>query len=349
VQQHDERYGGQRYHEVGGYREGPSGPSHVNVREEVAYEQVLRQKKRGNSNQKKRAGKEEKEVEGKEEEEVEDAPSCSGWPKAAQQSKRNSKAAERARRAGPSKIALSRIAPSKIAGDSDGSFAISKEITDEIRSWQVYGLSSDESKIISKKYAIEFEDKTFSIRPPKLDSFMSRRAEYGNCLKAVNATEEALISTQLKIMDIAPPLLTLYTRIIALGEGEAEWQVKNAAQAALQQWGRAYHHISQQRRRSVASLVDPTFEYLLSSPSNYVPGKEAVGLLFTDSFLQSMLKEATQDATLAGASAAREKEREGAKKASHRDQPSRVLRPRSEERDYPENTEGSTEGNMRTL
>jgi hypothetical protein len=213
----------------------------------------------------------------------------------------------------------------------------------------VYGLSSDESKIISKKYAIEFEDKTFSIRPPKLDSFMSRRAEYGNCLKAVNATEEALISTQLKIMDIAPPLLTLYTRIIALGEGEAEWQVKNAAQAALQQWGRAYHHISQQRRRSVASLVDPTFEYLLSSPSNYVPGKEAVGLLFTDSFLQSMLKEATQDATLAGASAAREKEREGAKKASHRDQPSRVLRPRSEERDYPENTEGSTEGNMRTL
>jgi hypothetical protein len=233
VQQHDERYGGQRYHEVGGYREGPSGPSHVNFREEVAYEQVHRQKKRGNSNQKKRAGKEEKEVEGKEEKEVENAPSCSGWPKAAQQSKRNGKAAERARWAGPSKITPSRIAPSEIAGDSDGSFAISKEITDEIRSWQVYGLSSDESKIISKKYAIEFEDKTFSIRPPKLDSFMSRRAEYGNCLKAVNATEEALISTQLKIMDIAPPLLTLYTRIIALGEGEAEWQVKSAAQAAL--------------------------------------------------------------------------------------------------------------------
>ncbi len=222
-----------------GYREGPSGPSHVDVREEVAYERVHRQRKRVNSNQKKRSSNEEKEVE-EEEEEVEDAPSRSGWPKAAQRRKRNGKTAERARRAGPSKIAPSKIALSKIAGDSDGSFAISKEITDKISSWQVHGLSSDESKIISRKFAIEFEDKTFSIRPPKLDSFMSRRAEYGNCSKAVNATEEVLISTQLKIMDIAPPLLTLYTQIISLGEGEAEWQVlKSAAKAILQQWGRA--------------------------------------------------------------------------------------------------------------
>ncbi len=51
------------------------------------------------------------------------------------------------------------------------------------------------------------------------------------------------------------------------------------------------------------------------------------------------------------ASAAREKAREGAKKAGHLDQPSssRVLRPRSEERYYPENTEGSTEVSMRAV
>ena len=39
-------------------------------------------------------------------------------------------------------------------------------------------------------------------------------------------------------------------------------------------------------------LVDPTFEYLLTSNSTFVPGKEAVELFFTDSFLQCMLKQA---------------------------------------------------------
>lgn len=48
--------------------------------------------------------------------------------------------------------------------------------------------------------------------------------------------EEALIFTQLKIMEIAPLLLDLYARICSLGEGEAEDQAKDAAQAILQQW-----------------------------------------------------------------------------------------------------------------
>ena len=47
----------------------------------------------------------------------------------------------------------------------------------------------------------------------------------------------------------------------------------------------------------MVSLVDPTFEHLMSSSSEYVPGKEALELLFTGSFLQSMLKEAEQHVT----------------------------------------------------
>jgi hypothetical protein len=70
-QQHDERYDDQRYHKVRKYREGPSRPSHVEVRENVAYDRVHRLRKRVNSKQKKCASKEEKEVEGKEEEEAE--------------------------------------------------------------------------------------------------------------------------------------------------------------------------------------------------------------------------------------------------------------------------------------
>lgn len=85
----------------------------------------------------------------------------------------------------------------------------------------------------------------------------------------------------------------------------------------------------------MVSVVDPKFEYLLSKPSAYVPGKEAEDLLFTDAFLQSMLKDATQDVTLANSAAANEKMRAGITKTNRPDPSTRVLRPiRSEAPGY---------------
>ena len=198
------------------------------------------------------------------------------------------------------------------------------------------GLSTEESKAISKKYALEFEDQSFSFKPPKLDNFVVRYAKDKDCLKSVCAAEEAHLATQLKIMDIAPPLVDLYCKVCALGDGEEETQAKEAVQAVLQQWGRAFHHISQKRRRSVVSLVDPAYEFLLSAPSAYAPGKEAVEFLFTETFLESMLKEATQDAILANSAAAREKARACRKRETgHPGSSTRVLRPRREEATHP--------------
>lgn len=74
-------------------------------------------------------------------------------------------------------------------------------------------------KLFSKKYPLDFVDESFSLKPPKLDGFMQRRAKDKDRLKAVNASEEPLVTTQLKIMDIAPPLIDLYTRVLALDEG----------------------------------------------------------------------------------------------------------------------------------
>lgn len=81
----------------------------------------------------------------------------------------------------------------------------------------------------------------------------------------------------------------------------------------------------------MVSVVDPAFEYLLSLPSAYVPGKEAKDLLFTNAFLQSMLKDATQDVTLANSAAAKEKVRAGIRKTNRPDPSTRVLRPRRSE------------------
>ncbi len=98
-------------------------------------------------------------------------------------------------------------------------------------------------------------------------------------------------------------------------------------------------------------MVDPTFDFLLSTPSAYVPGKEAVELLFTEKFLESMLKEATQDATLANSAAARERAQAGRRKAaSHPSQSSRVLRPRKADvpQSYPDGRQNDAGRKART-
>nr|CAH0108012.1 unnamed protein product [Daphnia galeata] len=70
-------------------------------------------------------------------------------------------------------------------------------------------------------------------------------------------------------------------------------------QAALQQWGRAYAHISRKRREAVISATDTRVEYLLKDEAIFTSGKEAHEHLFTGEFLNPMLKEASQDKTLA--------------------------------------------------
>ncbi|KZS19204.1 Uncharacterized protein APZ42_014437, partial [Daphnia magna] len=141
--------------------------------------------------------------------------------------------------------------------------------------------------------------------PPKLDGFMQRRAEDKDRLKAVNASEEPLVTTQLKIMAIAPPLIDLYTRVLALEEGKKKSIATESLLAVLQQWAGAYHHITKQRRRTVVSLIEPSFDFLSTDPEAFAAGREARELLFTPKFLESMLREASQDATLAASSRTR--------------------------------------------
>jgi hypothetical protein len=176
---------------------------------------------------------------------------------------------------------------------------VPQEVSDALSGWLTKGVSTEDSKAISKKTPLEFLDKEFSVKPPKLDGYMHRRAKDKGKLKAVNASEESLITTQLKIMDVGPPLIDLYTRILSLGEGKTEKKAQELVQDALRQWARAYHHITKQRRRAVIALVEPSFDFLTAEPEAFAPGKEARELLFTGKFLESMLKEASQDATLA--------------------------------------------------
>lgn len=172
-------------------------------------------------------------------------------------------------------------------------------ISEELTTMMTKGLTADESKAISKEFPLVFEDKDFSLKPPKLDSWLLRRIKEKGLQKTVNANEEALISAQLKIMDIAPPLVDLYARLHTLPADADGNMARRSVQAVLQQWGRAYLHITRRRREAAISITDPEAEYLLKNEEAFAAGKEARGLLFTDKFIESMLKDAQQDQTLA--------------------------------------------------
>ena len=177
---------------------------------------------------------------------------------------------------------------------------VSKEICEEISLLLVSGVSTDQSKQASKEFSLSFEEQGFSLMPPKLDGWMSRRAKEKGVSKIVSAREEALVRTQLKIMDIGLPLIDLYSRLTALTNESVETiRMRRSVQAALQQWGRAFAHFSKKRRDAVVSVTDPRVDYLLKDDSTFTTGKEARELLFTGSFLELMLREANQDETLA--------------------------------------------------
>uniref|UniRef100_A0A0P6EQZ6 Reverse transcriptase/ribonuclease h/methyltransferase n=1 Tax=Daphnia magna TaxID=35525 RepID=A0A0P6EQZ6_9CRUS len=175
---------------------------------------------------------------------------------------------------------------------------VPKAICDEIASLLSVGVSTEQSKLTSKEFPLVYEVSDFSLMPPKLDAWMSRRSKDKGVLKAVNVKEEALIRTQLKIMDIGPPLIDLYARLAKMEEATTS-DMRRSVQAALQQWGRAFAHVSKKRRESVVHFTDPRVEYLLKDDSCFATGKEARELLFTGRFLEKMLTEANQDETLA--------------------------------------------------
>ena len=137
------------------------------------------------------------------------------------------------------------------------------------------------------------------MRPPKLDGYMQRRAKDKNVLKSVNSAEKMLIAVQHKVCDIAPPLVDLNARVLTLEGGEQVEAAKDSVRSALHQWARAWLHVTKQRRWAVVDLVKPSFEFLLAGQDSFAAGAQAREKLFTEKFLESMLREATQDATLA--------------------------------------------------
>ena len=82
---------------------------------------------------------------------------------------------------------------------------VSSALCDEISGYFTSSITSVQSKSISAEFPLSFEEGGFSLKPPKMNNYLLRRAKSKSMLKEVQIKGEALTKIQLKIMDIAPP------------------------------------------------------------------------------------------------------------------------------------------------
>ena len=166
---------------------------------------------------------------------------------------------------------------------------VSSALCDEISGYFTSSITSVQSKSISAEFPLSFEEGGFSLKPPKMNNYLLRRAKSKSMLKEVQIKGEALTKIQLKIMDIAPPpLIELAARMREFSDEQArsaspiEARIRRTVEASLQQWGWAYANITRLRREAFIKKVEPHFEFLLDEKSAFAEGKEARELLFTD-------------------------------------------------------------------
>ena len=92
--------------------------------------------------------------------------------------------------------------PPPTAGTSEGSqhprkVLVSKEDSRNLADWLNKSVTPAELKGFADKYPIEFEKKEFSLAPPRLDDWMTRRLKESAAHKPAEAAEKTWLSVQL--------------------------------------------------------------------------------------------------------------------------------------------------------
>jgi hypothetical protein len=121
-----------------------------------------------------------------------------------------------------------------------------------------------------------FEDDSFQLSCPKMDDVVERQIVRSRHGKYIGQRELMWKSTQLKVLDVARPLISLWSRIDpATEEG-------GMLENAIRLWVEAHFFISKNRRANVMNSVYPRFKNLLKDPSKFSPSE--VSHLFGPTF-----------------------------------------------------------------
>jgi hypothetical protein len=152
------------------------------------------------------------------------------------------------------------------------------------------GLPATSTKELRDTFNPNFEDATFSLTCPKMDDVVKRQLLRDRNGKYINQWELIWKSTQLKVLDVAKPLMSLWNRF---PENSEEAVI---LESAIRLWAEAHFYISKNRRSNVMNSVYPRFKNLLKDPSKFSPAE--VGHLFGPSFTSALLQAADEDAKL---------------------------------------------------
>ncbi|KZS06716.1 Uncharacterized protein APZ42_029734 [Daphnia magna] len=99
--------------------------------------------------------------------------------------------------------------PSKRAGGKklkdEEKNVISDEISLCLAGWMTKGISTTESNAIQEEFKVFFGNGKISLNPPVIDEWATHRLKEKSMQKTVEADEKVWLTTQFKIMDIAPP------------------------------------------------------------------------------------------------------------------------------------------------
>jgi hypothetical protein len=125
---------------------------------------------------------------------------------------------------------------------------------------------------------------------------MTRRLKESAAHKPAEAAEKTWLSVQLKVLDIAGPLVYL-PQLTKQGRQLDMEEVSENVKVALELTAAASYDINRRRRRNILNHTDPRSDYLLEDPKSF-SSKQTVSSLFGKRYLEAMLKEADQDEKL---------------------------------------------------
>jgi hypothetical protein len=129
---------------------------------------------------------------------------------------------------------------------------LSREKVRSLRSWMLNGLSPAEAKALREIFNPSYEG-SFTLQCPILDESMGRTLKRlkGSSGSVIDFVEKTWLSTHYKIMDIARPLIQLWS---SLPPNDPHLQ---HVESALRLWGVAFHDVTMNRRKNILRQTAP--------------------------------------------------------------------------------------------
>lgn len=124
----------------------------------------------------------------------------------------------------------------------------------ELRHWMSSSAKRNQIKTLRTLYEPSFEHTSFELQVPKLDSSMARRLKElrGSESQHTEAKEKAFKDLQYKVLDVARPLLFLWSEI-ASDDCLKDSPLADAAETALRLWGHSFQAITAKRKYSTTN------------------------------------------------------------------------------------------------